>query len=916
MANPQTVGETEIDPDAPPAPGAAEAATALADVNEDVSPDAPRPPTNDDIVALMDEAAAKAAAAKTVSSGADLKSRSLWDIVSLSLLWAGIFIALAAIGVVVFSAQRAGATGLLLGIGVVIVIALLFAGSALRLFTPALLSGVLMRRATGKAAPDAATLAGGDILNALGLAEKILDTDQDARLVSRRDGAVVYANSAYLDLAEAGGVAGPAGLPPRIDRLFAQHGAEATKIFRLCRAAKSGAPAQESIYQVFGLDGSGRRRRFDVSCAPLGGGSEYVSWLLRESPVEEDEQDVLAAAYADFPEGVFALEKSGQVAWANAALRGVTGSARGEIHRIDDIVLGETGALVRDLWKIDQSDCRATVRRAEAEPTEARLIGFRRGGVGEGFVCVRLAVDASEPQRDEPSLSGDVSEAPFGAALIEGDFGRDSKLAQANKAFLNAFAGAKIGAALPRFMDAETLEELASEVKRKAKSPQTILPVETVIGARTFALYARPERRRRGAYGGRRTFLYSVEVTEQKRMETEFAQGQKLKGIGQLASKVAHDFNNFLQAILGNCDRLMLKHPAGDPAYQELVQIRENAQRAANVTKQLLAFSRKQTLKREVQSITELLRDFSRFLDRNIGEKVSLELINGRGLPPVKVDRFQLETAIMNLAVNARDAMGQKGGKLTITTKLIEEAAIAELGIPELGEQDHVLVEVADTGPGVPEEIIDKVFDPFFTTKDIGKGTGLGLSTVYGIIGQMGGAITLESAKDRGAIFKIYLPAHAGDIDELSAPAPAEAPTGPVDLTGAGRILVVEDEDSVRKFVVATLVDCGYEVDAAEDGEEALEMIEETQTPFDLVITDVMMPVMDGPTFVSKARAEQGLGARVVFMSGYAEEAMRDELDMVEDAGYLQKPFTLKDIAAKVKSELTPADPGAVAEKA
>ncbi|NOX82618.1 MAG: response regulator, partial [Alphaproteobacteria bacterium] len=390
-----------------------------------------------------------------------------------------------------------------------------------------------------------------------------------------------------------------------------------------------------------------------------------------------------------------------------------------------------------------------------------------------------------------------------------------------------------------------------------------------------------------------------------KRMEEDYAQDQKLRGIGEIASKVAHDFNNYLQVVLGHCERLMLKHPAGDPSYTELVQIRENAQRAANTTKQLLAFSRKQTLKREVLSVTEILRDFSRFLTRAIGEKVRLELINGRALPLVKVDRYQLETAIMNLAVNARDAMGASGGALTIRTENIPVEDIKALNVSGLSEQDYVLIEVADRGPGVAADIAAKIFDPFFTTKESGKGTGLGLSTVYGIIRQMDGAVALANREGGGAAFSIYLPAYVGEIEEKADVAP-RPPSQSQDLTGAGRILIVEDEDSVRTFVAATLTDCGYEITVAEDGEDALEIIEEDGVDFDLVISDVMMNVLDGPSFVSKAREQHGLKAKIIFMSAYAESAVREQLDVIDGAGYIQKPFTLRGLAAQVKTTLFP----------
>lgn len=879
----------------------------VAESGVDAPEGSPRPHTNEEIVAMMKAEAQKRAAERKRAGDAE---GGLWNAATFWLLWAGVFAGVGAIAYVALVARDVGGPGLMLAAVLALALALFLGGAALKMFSPTLFAGALLRRAVGQEAGAAAGLAGADILGALGLAERVLDADADARLVTRRDGVVTYANAAYFDLAKNAGVVGPAGLPPRIDRLFAQQGAEATKIFRLSRAAKSAEPAEETVYQVMGLKDGGARRRFEVSVRPIRGSEEHVAWRLRELPVEETEHDALAAAYADFPRPVFALERSGQIAWANAAMRAALGAGRGGIMHIDDVVLGETGDLVRELWRLDLTDHEAQVRRRDAEAATGAFKGFRRGGVGEGFACIELTIDEGDDDVEDVTLSGDISESPFGIAIVDGEINRDGRVTEANKAFTDVFGGAKKNTPLARLFSQVTLEELASEIKRKTKAGAAPTPVEASVGegaaARTFALYARPVRRRRGAYGTRRTLLYSVDITDRKRMEQDYAQDQKLRGVGVLASKVAHDFNNYLQVILGYCERLMLKHPAGDPAYQDLVQIRQNAQRAANTTKQMLAFSSKQTLQREVVSITEILRDFSRFLNRAIGEKVKLELVNGRGLPPIKVDPYQLENALMNLAVNARDAMAPRGGVLTISTRLVPEAEIETIVAPGLIAQDYVLIEVADTGPGVPSDIADKIFDPFFTTKETGKGTGLGLSTVYGVIRQMEGAVTLKSDAGKGAAFQIYLPAHHEEeaaARAAEAPAATSAAAEPQDLTGAGRILIVEDEDPVRAFVVAVLGDCGYEVTEAADGEEALELLEE-DAAYDLVLSDVMMPDLDGPSLIQKAREELGLEAKIIFMSAYAETTVRDQLDVIDGADYIQKPFTLKAVAAQVKKTL------------
>jgi len=657
--------------------------------DQDPFRDIPRPVSAPEIVAMMAKEAQqdenemdervdennKVEQPAIEGAGSVLSER--WDRLILVGLWFGLFVGLLALITLIFVSVRDASAGMMvLGcVGLMASIGVLF--FALRTMErPTVSARNIIQESSGEDAINGARILGGtDSLTGLKLAEKVLDGDPEARLVARRDGVVVFANRRYQLLAQEAGVEGYSGLPPRIERLFAQQGAEAMKIFRLCRSARSGETAREDIYQVSTLLGGARRRRFEVSVRPIEGDNVHVTWALREMPIDEEEHDVLATAYADYVRPVFALEKSGQIAWANASMREKLGAEKGALHHIDDVILGETGELVLALWEMDAGEQTAKIRRQHDEPVNGTFIAFRRGGSGEGFTCVELMLEDEVAEVEELTLSGDITEAPFGVAIIEGEFGKDAKIVEANKSFSEIFGGAKRNTLFSKQFQPETIEELAREVKRKANSgaPQ-IIEARQGEGpaARVFALYVKPVSRRRGGYGTRRMLLFSVEITERKRMELDHGQDQKLKAIGNLAGEVAHDFNNFLQTILGNCDLLLINHPVGDPSYEQLVIIREESQRLANLTKQLLAFSRKQTMKRTMLSLTELLRDFTKFLDRAVGDKVQLDLINGRGLKPVKVDQNQLEAAIMNLAVNARDAMGSKGGKLTASRSRLD----------------------------------------------------------------------------------------------------------------------------------------------------------------------------------------------------------------------------------------------------
>jgi two-component system cell cycle sensor histidine kinase/response regulator CckA len=377
-----------------------------------------------------------------------------------------------------------------------------------------------------------------------------------------------------------------------------------------------------------------------------------------------------------------------------------------------------------------------------------------------------------------------------------------------------------------------------------------------------------------------------------------------MQAIGQLAGGVAHDFNNLLTAVFMQLDVLAARHPVGDPSFEGLNEIRQISIRAADLVRKLLAFSRKQTVQREILDLGELISEFEVLLRRVLYEDVKLATEYGRNLPQVRVDRGQLETAVMNLAVNARDAVRARGGgSVRIRTARLTQEAARELGYPT-AQGDQALIEVSDDGPGIAPEVMDKIFDPFFTTKPVGEGTGLGLATVYGIVKQSDGWIAVDSPPGEGAVFRIFLPVHHAAAVIAAAPAPI-APKRPVarDLSGAGRILFVEDEDAVRGVAAKLLRARGYEVIEAASGEEALVLAETHAGEIDLMISDVVMPGMQGPDLLKQARQYLG-GAPVMFISGYAESEFSDLLEGESNVSFLPKPIDIKTLAERVKLEL------------
>ena len=530
------------------------------------------------------------------------------------------------------------------------------------------------------------------------------------------------------------------------------------------------------------------------------------------------------------------------------------------------------------------------------------------GQAGEGRFLVRAAPEAvlpvgsTVPPRHAATSNAAESRAmaagaPFGSAVIAADDLFAGKIEEPNAALalLTGPAAAR-DAAFGHLFDPAGVAEARLKLDGGSSGP-----IELVARAhpdRMLHLYVAPE--------GDRRRIWLFDVSAQKSMELQLSQAQKMQAVGQLAGGVAHDFNNLLTAIQLQLSGLLERHPVGDPSYEGLNEIRQTAIRAADLVRKLLAFSRKSTVRRERLDLGELVGEFAVLLRRLLREDVRLETDYGRDLPVVLADKSQLETAVMNLAVNARDAMRgvvePGAGVVTIRTARLTAEEARLLGWTAAPTAAVALIEVSDSGPGVPPEILDKIFEPFFTTKAVNEGTGMGLATVYGIVEQAGGHINVSNAPQGGAVFRIFLP-EAAEAELAETPVVEKAAKAPRDLSGAGRILFVEDEAAVRGIAARLLRQRGYEVIEAADGEEALLLAEEHAGTIDMMISDVIMPGLDGPALLKKARPYLG-DAPVLFISGYAESDFSDLLQDEVGVSFLPKPLDIKTLAERVKQEL------------
>ncbi len=730
------------------------------------------------------------------------------------------------------------------------------------------------------------------------------------------DGTPLWANAAFLKLT---GAAGQSDLHS-IERLFSDNPDAAEAVHRLAVAADRGRRATEEIRMPGGIGGRASGARwYRVRVTPAGGPEARIGWLIGDITREREHQENIfqelqnAIDYLDHaPAGFFSLEPDGRIRYMNATLAEWIGI---------DLAEFEPGAAqIRDIVTVEGL---SVLQAANPDPLEAKTLDIDLVRTDGTRLPVRLihrvpvapdgTVGASrtlvlDMRPGDDRAAGRIAEMRFArffnnTPMAIASIDREGRIALTNARFVMLFG--KKGAA------GRKLEELVQETDRAglAAAISAAIAGQSEIPAVDAGLAEQPEQSARffvspileSDESEDAAVIYALETTEQRALEQQFAQSQKMQAVGQLAGGIAHDFNNMLTAIIGFSDLLLTSHRPTDPSFQDIMNIKQNANRAAGLVRQLLAFSRRQTLRPKVIDLDEALSDISVLLARLLGETVELEVSHGRDVWPIKADLNQLEQVIVNLAVNARDAMPD-GGKLTIRTANVTAAESRKYKEQGFKPGEYVLLEVADTGTGMTAEVKEKIFEPFFTTKGVGQGTGLGLSTVYGIVKQTGGYIYVDSKPGAGATFRILLPRYEPQPEE--AKEGERQVVGPSDLTGSARILLVEDEEAVRAFAGRALEARGYTVHQAASGQEALDLMSELNEPVDLVISDVVMPGMDGPTLMRELRRRQP-DLKIIFVSGYAEDAFERHLPKDEKSfQFLPKPFSLKELATTVKATL------------
>ncbi|GHC60531.1 cell cycle histidine kinase CckA [Limoniibacter endophyticus] len=766
------------------------------------------------------------------------------------------------------------------------------------------------------------------------LAKSLVNSMDFGLIVTDTSGRIIYANRAYAEMTGATGLTDLR----TIETLLADVPEAAATIQRISLMLRDGK-ASDGEFRVAGsLDNnpSSGARWYRLRARPFRSpdhSEPLQAWELADISTERAEQERFfldlqkAIDHLDHaPTGFLAANAEGRITYLNATLADWLGydlaSFTSGSLRIADFVAGEGASLIRSV-KADPGTTRTATLDLDMMTASGKALPVRflhrvttsrdgQHGMTRSIVLNReTGEDASaELRASETRFTRFFNSTPMAIASVD----RSGRILRTNAPFLSLFGGVVDADALERKI---RMDQVVHERDRaafataleKAKARQAeIAPIETVMPdneERHMRFYVSPivDDGRDEADEG--AIVYAVETTEQKALEAQMAQSQKMQAVGQLAGGIAHDFNNVLTAIIMAADLLLANHRPSDSSFPDIMNIKQNANRAASLVRQLLAFSRRQTLRPQVLNLTDVLADLRMLLTRLVGTEISLKVEHGQDIWPIRADIGQFEQVVVNLAVNARDAMPD-GGAIAIRTRNILQSEVPSFQYRELEPGDYVLIEVADTGTGIAPDVLKKIFEPFFTTKDVGKGTGLGLSMVYGIIKQTGGFIFCESELGAGTTFRIFLPRHVPEVKaDMSAAAETTAAQKEKgkDLSGSAHVLLVEDEDAVRMGGVRALTSRGYTVHEASSGVEALEIFHELDGAIDIVVSDVVMPEMDGPTLLGELRKARP-DIKFIFVSGYAEDAFAKNLPADAQFGFLPKPFSLKQLATVVKEML------------
>lgn len=745
------------------------------------------------------------------------------------------------------------------------------------------------------------------------LLNTVFEGSSNARMITDRNNRPILVNESMRE------VCAPFGMPgvKALTAFFSGNDASATRFQLLVDNARRGIADQVDLsIPKHEEEPGGEQRWIAIAATPVPGMAGTIHWRLDEitnrKHVEDtvrDEREKLINFTDNAPVGFFSVNEDGRflfvnttmARWLGADIQTLLNTSRLHDHLVDP----PEGSAPYDLSD-EGGDKKIAELRMKGPGGRVFLASINQSVVHDGAsVTTRAVVHDLTSERQmrqalkesEDRFQQFFDEAPLGIAFVD-TFGHIKDCNNALAGILGMQVSALEGRPFEDLVTGDKKQQVLDALSAIEEGTRLAKPIEVSLIGDSREVVAQMHGRK---FKGSNTVLHFIDLTEQKSLEAQFTQSQKMQAVGQLAGGVAHDFNNLLTAMIGFCDLLLLRHKAGDPSFGDIMQIKQNANRAANLVRQLLAFSRQQQLTPKILDITDTLSELSHLLRRLIGVNIEMELLHDPDLGPVKVDEGQLEQVLINLVVNARDAMDGRGS-LRIETSNVTTTEDIKRGGDLQPPGDWVTISMSDTGCGISSDIQERIFEPFFTTKEIGSGTGLGLSTVYGIVRQTGGYIDLKSEVGEGTKFTIFLPRYVPTEAEEKAEKLGDGkPTAERDLTGTSTILLVEDEDAVRAFSARALANKGYQVIEANSGENALEVLASHEGQLDLMVTDVIMPGIDGPELAREVLKDRPQ-LPIIFVSGFTEDRFKQEFG--DNAFFLPKPFTLQQLAETIKDVL------------